>query len=196
MHGRIFWELRAYTEAAYGTQSWSKLLKIAGVEEKVYLGKAYPDVEMVALIGAAATVAGKSVPELLEGFGEFLSPHLLTLYRHLIKREWRTLELIEHAERVGHSTVRQREPGTAPPFLHVKRLGPEKVILIYSSPRKLCALAVGMIKGLGKHFDEEVSVQHSTCMHRGAPQCEIVVRSFSASLETDWLKAKSQSLGS
>jgi predicted hydrocarbon binding protein len=195
MHGRIFWELRAYTEATYGDRSWRELLKIAGVEEKVYLGKAYPDTEMVELVGAAAKLGGKSVPELLEDFGAFLSPHLLTMYGHLIKQEWRTLELIEHAERVGHSTVRQQEAGTAPPFLRVKRLGAEKVVLIYSSPRKLCALAVGMIKGLGKHFNEEVSVQHTTCMHRGAAACEIVVRSFSASLETDWLKAKSQTAG-
>lgn len=196
MHGRIFWELRAYTEATYGARSWTNLLKIAGVEEKVYLGKAYPDMEMATLIEAAATLAKKSVPELLETFGEFLSPHLLTIYGHLIKREWRTLEVIENAERVGHGTVRQQEPGVAPPFLRVKRLGREKVVLIYSSPRKLCALAVGMIKGLGKHFNEEVSVQQTTCMHRGAAACEIVVRSFSASTETDWLKAKSQSMGS
>jgi hypothetical protein len=195
MHGRIFWELRAYTEAAYGAKSWPNLLKIAGVEEKVYLGKAYPDTEMVELIAAAATLGGKSVPELLGDFGAFLAPHLLTIYGHLIKQEWRTLEVIDQTERVGHSTVRQQEPGMAPPFLSVKRLGAEKIVLIYSSPRKLCALAVGMIKGLGKHFNEEVSVQHTSCMHRGAAACEIVVRSFSASLETDWLKAKSQTMG-
>jgi hypothetical protein len=102
MHGRIFSELRAYTEATYGARSWRKLLKIAGVEEKVYLGKAYPDTEMVELVGAAAKLGGKSVPELLEDFGAFLSPHLLTMYDHLIK--WRTLEVIEHTS--GSATAR------------------------------------------------------------------------------------------
>jgi hypothetical protein len=64
--------------------------------------------------------------------------------------------------------------------LRTKRLGPEKLVLIYSSPRKLCALAVGMAKGLGKYFNEEVVIQHSQCMHRGASSCEMVIQAFAA----------------
>jgi hypothetical protein len=174
MHGRIFWEFRDYAEAKLGPGSWLKLLKTAGLEEKVYLQQAYPDTEMVSLVTAASALSRKAVPALLEDFGEFLAPSLMTMYGHLMKREWRTLDVMEHAERVGHRAVRLEGPGMGPPFLRTKRLGPEKLVLIYSSPRKLCALAVGMAKGLGKYFDEEVAVQHSVCMHCGAPSCEMV----------------------
>lgn len=78
-----------------------------------------------------------------------------------------------------------------PPFLRTKRLGPEKLVLIYSSPRKLCALAVGMAKGLGKYFNEEVAIQHSLCMHRGAPSCEIVFQTSA----TKTIQAKAQHQG-
>ena len=57
-----------------------------------------------------------------------------------------------------------------------KRLGPDEVLLIYTSPRKMCALAVGISKGLAKRFEETIVANHRMCMHRGAPRCEIIFR--------------------
>ena len=176
MHGRIFWEFRDYAEARHGAGTWLKLLKEVGLEEKVYLQQVYPDTEMVSLITAASALSGKTIPVLLEDFGEFLAPSLISMYGHLMKREWRTLDIIEHTEATAHSAVRRAEAGAAPPFLRTKRLGQEDLTLIYSSPRKLCALAVGVAKGLGKHFQEDVTIQHSVCMLRGDAVCEIVIQ--------------------
>lgn len=176
MHGSIFWVFRDYAEATHGTGTWLKLLKDAGLTEKVYLQQVYSDTEMVSLITAASALSGKAVPVLLEDFGEFLAPSLISMYGHLMKRGWRTLDIIEHTEATAHSAVRRAEAGAAPPFLRTKRSGQEELTLIYSSPRKLCSLAVGVAKGLGKHFKEEVTIQHSVCMLRGDAACEIVIQ--------------------
>lgn len=180
MHGRIFWEFRDYAEARHGAGTWLKLLKKAGIEEKVYLRRVYPDTEMVALVAAACALSGKALPVLLEDFGEFMVPSLMSMYGHLIQPEWRALDVIEHTESTAHSAVRVDESGAAPPFLRTRRLAPGKLTLTYSSPRKLCALAVGLGKGLGKYFHEEVTVQHSVCMHRGAPSCEIMFEAYAS----------------
>jgi len=180
MHGRIFWEFRDYAEARHGAGTWLKLLENSGLEEKVYLRQPYPDTEMVSLMMAASALSGKSLPELLEEFGEFTVPSLLNMYGYLMKREWRTLDVIEHTEKIAHGAARMTDAGSAPPFLLTKRLGPEELKLTYSSPRKLCAFAVGVAKGLGKHFNEEVRLQHSVCMHRGDPVCEIVIHAHAA----------------
>jgi hypothetical protein len=81
--------------------------------------------------------------------------------------------VIEHAERVAHGAVRKHERGAAPPYLLVRRVNRHKVMLTYSSPRKMCAFAVGVGLGLGKYFQESVSVQHNPCMYQGADHCEI-----------------------
>lgn len=189
MHGRIFWQLRDYSEARLGAGTWLKLLKDAGLKERVYLQEPYPDTEMVSLVMAACALSGKPLPMLLEDFGEFMAPSLMSMYAHLMKREWRTLDVIEHTERIAHGAVRRDEAGAAPPFLRTKRIRPEELMLIYSSPRKLCAVAVGVARGLGKYFHEEVAVQHSVCMHRGAGSCEITFQTFA----TKAMRAKAPS---
>jgi hypothetical protein len=69
MHGIIFAELRNYAETKHGKGTWNQLLKKAGLENKFYLPiNAYPDTEVVALVGAASSMAGIPVAELVEDF--------------------------------------------------------------------------------------------------------------------------------
>jgi hypothetical protein len=173
MHGRIFWQIREYAEAKYGGGGWDRLLKLAGLQDRIYLPQPYPDSEAIALLTAASTMSKKSLPAVLEDFGEFTVPSLLTMYGHVIKPEWRSLDVIEHAESAAHGLVRRDQPGSAPPFLRTRRIGLHEVLLIYNSPRKLCAFAVGVGIGLGKYFEEAVIARHQMCMHEGADRCEI-----------------------
>jgi len=173
MHGRILWQFRDYVESQHGKGAWMKVLKTAGLEERVYLAQAYPDAEAFSLLKAAAKVHGKSVAIMLQEFGEFTVPALLGMYSHLIKAEWRTLDVIEHAETLAHSAARRDERGAAPPYLRTRRVNPHKVILTYDSPRKMCAFAVGIALGLGKHFQESVAIQHNPCVYLGGDHCVI-----------------------
>jgi hypothetical protein len=54
--------------------------------------------------------------------------------------------------------------------------GPSLLVLIYTSPRKMCALAIGIGKGLAKHFNEKITSLQTMCIHKGASRCEIVFR--------------------
>jgi hypothetical protein len=173
MHGRILWQFREFVESRDGKRAWKAALKSAGLEDRVYLAQAYPDAEAVLLLQAVVKMSGKSASVLLQDFGEFTVPALLGMYAHLIRPEWRALDVIEHAERVAHGAVRKHERGAAPPYLLVRRVNRHKVMLTYSSPRKMCAFAVGVGLGLGKYFQESVSVQHNPCMYQGADHCEI-----------------------
>jgi hypothetical protein len=77
------------------------------------------------------------LPAVLQEFGEFTVPALLGMYSHLIKPEWRTLDVIEHAESV-HGAVRLQERGAAPPYLSTRRVNPHKLILTHTR-REKCA---------------------------------------------------------
>jgi len=173
MHGRILWQFREYVESQHGKNAWATVLKAAGLEERVYLAQAYPDAEAFSMLKAVVAMSGKSAAVVLQEFGEFTVPALLGMYSHLIEPEWRTLDVLQHAERVAHGAVRKHERGAAPPYLRTKRVSPHRVILIYDSSRKMCAFAVGLGLGLGKLFREHVTVQHNPCMYHGADHCEI-----------------------
>jgi hypothetical protein len=177
VHGIVHAELRDYATARIGTEAWNALLSEEGLGGKVYLlSETYPDEELTALLGSLSRVTGESGDELLQQFGEACVPGLLRTYGTFVDTTWRTIDVVEHTERVIHRTVRLQHPGADPPRLRTVRAGLDEVHMIYASPRKLCAFGIGLINGLAVHYDDSVDIDQPLCMHRGDSHCEIVVR--------------------
>jgi hypothetical protein len=176
MHGIIFGELKKLVDTKLGGDSWRELLKATGLGAKVYMPVTeYPDEEAVALVGAIAAKTGKPPRTVLEDFGEFIAVDLLALYRHMVKPEWRTLELLENTEETIHRVVRLRNPGARPPELRTDREGDE-VLITYRSARRMCGVAVGIVRGLALHYGETVEIKELSCMLDGASACRILVK--------------------
>jgi hypothetical protein len=83
--------------------------------------------------------AEKSTVAPLQDFGEFPPPARLSMASHMIKPRWRASDIIEPTETVAHSTVRQPEPGVAPPDLRLRRVRSYYLVLIPNSPAKMGA---------------------------------------------------------
>jgi hypothetical protein len=177
MHGIVFSQLLKYVEMKQGSGACRLLLEHAQLETRTYLSVSeYPDAEMETLISAAATMSGQPATVVLEDFGVFIAEPLMNMYGHLIPSEWKTLDLIDKTETTIHNVVRVQTPGATPPVLHTFRRSVDEVVLIYASPRKLCAFAIGIARGVAKQFKETIEVTQTKCMHNGAPNCEIVFR--------------------
>ena len=177
MHGMIFAELQNYADTKHGRGTWKALLKKANLENRVYLSvQEYPDTEAVGLVMAACAMTGLPLSAVLEDFGQFIVPSLVRIYGHLLKPEWKTIDVIDHTEATVHTVVRVKNPGAKPPQLKTKRLGPDEVLLIYTSARRMCFLAVGIAAGLGDYFHEKIVATQTMCVHKGATRCEILFR--------------------
>lgn len=177
MHGIIFSELKHYVESKLGPAAWGDLLVTAGIRGKVFLAtQTYPDNEIVAIVAAASRLARKGVPALLEDFGEHILPTLLQVYKSFINPRWKALDLLEHTEEAIHKVVRIKNRGATPPQLTCARLSPQEVAITYSSPRNMCGLAKGIIRGIARHYGEKVTISEYSCMHSGAASCLILVR--------------------
>ena len=176
MHGIVHAELRNYVTARLGAPVWSELLEEAGVPGKVHLlSETYPDEELTALLAALSRATGRPLGELLADFGEACVPGLVQTYGTFLDPAWRTLDVVEHTERVIHRTVRLQHPGADPPRLRTVRADADEVHVLYGSPRRLCAFGEGVIRGLAAHFGESVAIEQPRCMHHGDSHCEIVV---------------------
>jgi len=176
MHGIIFCELRRYVEQTLGVPAWPALLNTAGLPERLYVpGPQYPDAELTTLVSTAVQVTGRPAAAILEDFGEFIVPALFTTYGPLVEPEWRTLDLLEHTEETIHRVVRLRNPDAAPPQIQCTRRHATEVVITYTSSRKLCALAKGIVRGVAKHYQETVVLTDLTCMLAGARECQISV---------------------
>lgn len=177
MHGIIFAELKKYIGEQLDGNAWDEILREVGIGVKHYLPiQEYPDGEMMKIVEAVSSWKSKDPSVLLEGFGEFIVPALLNMYKNLIRPEWKTLELIENTEETIHKVVRLQNPGASPPALQCKRIAEDEVEIFYNSERKICSVAKGIVKGIAKHFDEEVLLDEKGCMNSGDAVCSISVK--------------------
>ena len=161
------------------SQGQHQLLTRAGLGNKLYFPvQEYPDSEIASLVRAASEMTGQPTLALLEDFGQFIVPSLLRMYGHLLKPGWKSIDVIEHTEGTVHTVVRVQNPGAKPPQLMSQRLSNNEVLMIYDSPRRMCALAIGIAKGLALHYGEHIVIREAICMHRGANRCEILFRTI------------------
>ncbi len=178
MHGIIHAEFKCFLTSKLGKYGWDELVAASGIQQKAYLAsQTYPDEEIGKLVGSASQRLGQPATALLEEFGAFIVPGLVTTYKPLIKPQWRTLDLIEHTEHTIHRVVRLKDPAAAPPVLTVSRTNSDEVVITYASPRRLCAVAKGIVGGVARHYNEAVHIAEPACMLTGAKACIIVVRS-------------------
>lgn len=175
MHAVVHLELKQYVEARHGAATWRGIFARSAVPLSTGVGP-YRDEEIRAVIEALAERTRTSPEAVLEDFGRFLAPALIGLYPNLIPREWRTLDVLEHAEEAIHRVVRAQSPAAHPPALQCRRLADNEAVILYSSLRKLCALAKGIIAGVASHYGEQVNLVETSCMHRGDLSCRLVIR--------------------
>jgi hypothetical protein len=178
MQGIMFIEFSRFIDERLGTGEWERTLAAAGLSDRTYTPREPgSDEEFLALATSAANSTGEPVQLILESFGEFVAPDLLGgLYGLLLEDGWDLFDFLEHTEGSIHTVVRARDPAAAPPRLRTVRSGPDEVLIFYDSPRRMCSVAKGIVRGAARHFGERVELIESRCMLAGAPRCEITVR--------------------
>lgn len=155
INGSMFLLLRKFVESGYDHKTWLKLAEVNNREESGYSpDENYPISEMYAIISKAAEMADLSENELKEAFGEFLVPNLLSIYHKYINPSWKTFDMLIYTESIMHHAVRKENENANPPALHVSKVSDTLLIIDYYSKRKLASLAIGIIKGIAKHYNE------------------------------------------
>lgn len=177
MHGFIYVEFEKFALSQVSFQVWDEVLADNKLEQRQYNPTTlYPDSEIKALLRSVANRTGSSQEKLLEEFGIFIVPDLMKVYRAYIQPEWRTLDLLEHAEKTIHVSVRKSTAGAAPPILDVVRLRHNEILINYVSGRKMVELGVGLIKGLAQYYHEADNITVELEKNETEGSSKIVVR--------------------
>lgn len=177
MKGVIFTVFQQMVETEFGLECWERLINHGDIGSGgIYISvDDYPDAELFELVNNLSDYASLPVPTLIEHFGEYLLPHLIgSLPAEFFHYDdlWSLLAAIDE---VIHVEVKKLNPGALTPIIKVVKREPGKMTLSYQSPRKMCLLAIGLIRQAGKHFDTPVTVTHRQCMHEGADHCVLDV---------------------
>ena len=173
MHGVIFTSFRDYLTSEHG----GDVAQGVFADEPIFLlSESYGDERLGALMERAALATGRGPDEVVHDFGVFTALTTFTrLYPAFFAIAPSTREFLLTVETRIHELVRATIPNAAPPQLAVTERGDAGVSIVYSSPRRLCVLLRGLVRGTARHFGEDAVIEESTCMHRGDPSCTFEV---------------------
>jgi predicted hydrocarbon binding protein len=133
-----------------------------------------PDVPAIAAIALVANAERRPVAAVLESYGKYFVRWAEPEYpRAFDARDARAfLSDVGHV----HELLKRVSPGAAPD-VSVEETADGGIVLVYGSPRGLCALVRGMIAGVAEHYGEPLAFRETACMAHGAPTCRFEVRS-------------------
>lgn len=119
----------------------------------------YPAEEMFALVGALAEVTSTPAADLLFTFGEHLFGRFVVGYPAFFQGVKSPLEFLARVDSYIHIEVRKLYPDAELPRFEAQVVSDRELHLTYQSPRRLSALARGLISGCGKHFGASLAVE-------------------------------------
>lgn len=171
MLGMIFNWLEEFAREKAGPDAWKTLHQAAGLPTRGYFATtSYPDQDLLALVDAASTALGVPSPDLVEEFGVYLVPKLRKIYGHLIRPEWGVFDVVENVNDGIHGVVCSVAPDARPPQVRYERKG-DQLSFTYNSPRNLCWLVRGLLRGFADSFGESIRIDHPSCVHLGSSEC-------------------------
>lgn len=177
MKGVINKGIQELVEEKFGLEAWEEVKRRAGCHEPFFAThREYPDEMTADLVEAAAGALGLPPTDVLVEFGRYWVPNTgrrsYPAYFKLLGSSSR--ELLLNLNRV-HEQVTRNLPGASPPRFEYEELPDGRLLIHYDSERRLCAVLLGLIEGVGTLFDEELSVREISCALEGDPRCTMEV---------------------
>jgi len=173
MKGIVFNILERVVASAHGADTWETLLDRSGASGVYSALGSYPDAELIKLVHAAADVTSLSPAEVLRWFGTEAIPIFRSRYPELFAGHSHSTSLLARLNDVIHPEVRKLYPGAEVPEFDFELGDSSRIVIIYRSQKRLCALAEGLILGTAKTFGEAAEIAHPLCLLRGDDACRL-----------------------
>lgn len=164
MKGMIFTEFLEMVESRFGADTVDAMIDGSGVARAgVYAATGtYPHEELVAMVGALSERTGIAVPDLLRTYGRHLFKRLVSAFPQYVGHATTAFDLLASIEGYIHVEVRKIYPeAELPTFTHSLSSDGRTMVLEYRSPRRLDALAHGLLEGVLEHFNEAASLERT-----------------------------------
>ncbi len=177
MQGTIFTSFSDMVIEKMGMECWNGLLEqTKPTSNGIYTaGAQYNDNELLEMVKLLSEQSAIAVNDLLNAFGEYMfealyqnSPTDLSSLNNL-------KDFLLAIDSVIHSEVKRVHPNAYLPSFKYHNSKNGDLILQYFSKRKLCYVAIGLIRGAAAKFSEKITISHPVCMHDGAKHCELII---------------------
>lgn len=176
MKGVVFNILEEMVLDQYDMQTWNHILQELELEGVYTAGQSYPDEQLFLLVETISEKTGIEMTTLVGAFGEFMFTRLAQKYPIFLESESTLKHFLMSIHDVIHLEVSKLYENPHLPHFAYEELSHEELLMRYTSPRKLCILAEGLIRGAAKYYDQDIELSHPVCMHKGSDHCDLIVR--------------------
>lgn len=177
MQGVVFTVLSDCVIDNFGLPLWNEVLEdVAPESGGIYTSsRTYSDDELFSLVGKVAEKTQTPVKDLIKVFGTYMFPHLLNHMPEAVQPGMSLKDFLLSIDQVIHTEVKKMHPGAYLPSIDYEDSCDKTLVMMYTSKRKLCILAEGLITGAAAHFGDDISIAHPECMHDGHEACRLEV---------------------
>lgn len=177
MKGVIFNILEEMVEQHCGMAVWNEILDQQLPGEGVFISsESYPDEQLFSLVEAVCAKTNQPMEQVVGAFGEFMFQQLAGRYPEFVEDPADLKSFLKSVDAVIHVEVRKLYDNPNLPSFDYSEPSSDSLIMRYTSPRKLCILAEGLIRGAATHYAAEVEISQPVCMHKGAEHCDLSIR--------------------
>lgn len=177
MYGLVNQAVREMVLTHFGEEKWEIIRAKAGTDDVFIAMDQYPDEVTANLVGSACAVLGAQPAAVLESFGEFWVEFTSRTYGELFEMSGGSfVEFVKNLNDL-HTRVGQMMPELKPPSFIVTDEQPGEFKLQYHSLRAgLHPMIIGLVRGLGKHFNTRVDITRLGGAEAGLSYDEFLVK--------------------
>jgi len=163
MYGIVNKSIEELVVANYGQEKWDDIKQKSNIDIEYFISnESYDDDITFTLAGTIAQELGVTVDDVLSLFGEWWILHTgKNHYGYLLESGGDNFKSFLLNLPAFHNRVMMVYPKLTPPEFKISNVEEQSLHLHYFSKRKgLTAFVYGLMVGLGKFFDTEVTTQH------------------------------------
>ena len=174
MKGVIFNLLEDFIVEGWGVEKFEKILGHCPVHTQIaYVGPGtYPDGNLLDIVNQTTAELGIGTAEALRSFGRFAFPRLAGKFSVFLREHDHPKPFLKTIDDIIHVEVRKLFADSDPPRISYVDPAPDRLIMRYTSRRKLCPFFAGLVDGTGDYFNVPIAQAQTECALEGAPSCE------------------------
>jgi hypothetical protein len=170
MKGIVFTEFIDMVEEKFGLEVVDNIITKSKVESNgVYTAiGTYPHNEIIQLVTALSQEIDVPVRDLVKTYGRYLFGTFNKSYPAFFEKCDNAFDFLENVESYIHPEVKKIYPDAELPSFDSTRISETELEMIYSSPRKMFALADGLIEKTLVYYQQKGTVSHKLIKEDGS----------------------------
>ncbi|MFK7807625.1 MAG: heme NO-binding domain-containing protein [Saprospiraceae bacterium] len=170
MKGIVFTEFLEMVEDKFGYEVTEKMISSADLPSKgAYTAVGtYDHSEMYSMIGELHKSTEIPVPALMHTYGLHLFGALAKAYAPMLSNLSSAFEMLQSVDQYIHVEVRKLYPDAELPHFEIQHIDDNKMVMIYTSERRMSDIASGLIEGCLAHYNEEATVHKEMIVADGS----------------------------